>query len=170
VGVFAFWFGLKTFFQTEYPLLAVASGSMTPTLNIGDLIVVQGISDASKVEAAPKPKGDIIVFRKPGATSELIVHRAISKVENNGVWYFQTQGDRNPSSDKWVGQDTWNYMISENLLVGKVVGKVPWLGHIPLFMRTSTGILIIIFLIAILIFMDFILPSQKDGKAEDLKP
>jgi signal peptidase len=165
-GVFAFWFGLKAFFRTDYPLLAVASGSMMPTLNIGDLIVVQGILDASKVKAAPAPEGDIIVFRKPGAESELIVHRAISKVENNGVWYFQTKGDHNPTSDRWIGQNTWNYMISEKLLVGKVVSIVPWLGHIPLFMRTPTGIVIIISLIALLIIIDFIFPSRKNEKAE----
>jgi signal peptidase I len=137
---------------------------MTPTLNIGDLIVVQGVFNACEINAAQYPEGDIIVFRKPGAESELIVHRAISKVENNGVWYFQTKGDRNPTSDNW---QTWNGMVSEKLLVGKVVKVVPWLGHIPLFMRTSTGILIIIFLIAILILMDFIFPSQKDEKTED---
>jgi signal peptidase I len=166
VSVFAFWFGLKFVFQTEYPLLAVASGSMTPTLNVGDLILVQGISNACEVNAAPYPKGDIIVFHKPGLKNELIVHRAVSKVENNGIWYFQTKGDDNTSYDHWSGPETWEGSISEKLLVGKVVGKAPWLGHIPLFMRTPSGILIIVFLFVILVIMDFVFPKKKDEKIE----
>jgi len=39
LSVMGFWFGLKAVLKTEYPLLAVASGSMVPTLNVGDLIV-----------------------------------------------------------------------------------------------------------------------------------
>jgi len=162
VGVFAFWFGLKITLQTEFPLLAVASGSMIPTLNVGDLIVVQGISDASEINAAPYPEGDIIVFHKPGFENELIVHRAISKYQgNDGTWYFQTKGDNNSGADPW--------RVSEKLLVGKVVGKVPWLGHIPLFMRTPPGILIVILLFVILIIADFIFPQKEKGQTESQK-
>jgi len=46
-GVAAFWAGLRVGLRSEHPLLTVASGSMMPTLNRGDLIVVQGISDYS---------------------------------------------------------------------------------------------------------------------------
>lgn len=166
VSVFAFWFGLKAAFQTEFPLLAVASGSMRPTLDVGDLIVVQGISNAREVNAAPYPEGDIIVFHKPGSGNELIVHRAISKAENDGTLYFQTKGDHNPSSDHWSGSETWEGKISEKLLIGKVVWEVPWLGHIPLFMRTPSGILIIVFLFVVLIIVDFIFPKKGDEKTK----
>jgi signal peptidase len=161
VGIFAFWFGLKMALKTEFPLLAVASGSMEPTLNIGDLIIVQGITNASEVKAAPYPEGDIVVFYRPG-TNELIVHRVIKKVNNNGVWYFQTKGDANDSPDRWAGHDTYNRMISEKLLVGKVIKNVPWFGHIPLFMHTPLGIFVVISLFVILIVIDFIFPSKRD--------
>lgn len=164
ISVFAFWFGLRFAFRTEFPLLAVASGSMIPTLDVGDLILVQGFSNACKVNAASYPEGDIIVFHKPGRENELIVHRAVSKVENNSIWYFQTKGDYNSNTDHWSGPETWEGNISEKLLVGKVVGKVPWLGHIPLFMRTPSGILIIVFLFIVLIIVDFIFPKKRDEK------
>jgi len=167
-GVFAFGFGLKVALGTEYPLLAVASGSMIPTLNVGDLIVVQGVP-ASEISAAPRPNGTMIVFHRPyyprgggfllfTTGDELIVHRVIAKVENGGAWYFQTKGDNNYSPDYWgnTPPDTLNGMVSSELLVGKVVGVVPWVGNVPLFIRTPLGMTFMIFLILLIIFAEFI--------------
>ncbi|NIP67309.1 signal peptidase I, partial [Candidatus Bathyarchaeota archaeon] len=92
-GVATFWFGLGIVLRTEYPLLAVISKSMLPTLNVGDYIVVQGVN-ASEIKAE-KIIGDIIVFPSPGPrnSGELIVHRAIGKTRgNDGELYFQTRG------------------------------------------------------------------------------
>jgi len=154
-SVFAFWYGLKTVLKTEYPLLAVASGSMTPTLNIGDLIVVQGGLEAPYTEiGVGYTNGTIIVFRGDpiGKSGELIVHRAIDKYPRNGVWYFTTHGDNNnPSAVE---------NFSEEHLVGKVVGYIPLIGHIPLFVREPYGMIIIVILMFILIFAEF-LPVWK---------
>ncbi|MEM3765775.1 MAG: hypothetical protein QXU46_01965, partial [Candidatus Bathyarchaeia archaeon] len=38
--VFSLYYSAQAVLGTPYPVLAVASGSMLPTLNIGDLIVV----------------------------------------------------------------------------------------------------------------------------------
>lgn len=180
-GVAAFWFGLRFAFQTDFPLLAVASGSMEPVFYRGDLIIVQGGLNFTELNAATKdvqPAGEIIVFYDPryggppiylpvaGTNTRLIVHRAISKVENNGTWYFQTQGDRNPSPDHWSGPETLGDKVSEKLLVGKVVGKVPWLGHVPLFMHENhiLAISVIVLLFVVLIIVDFIFPKKGDEK------
>jgi len=154
-SVLAFSFGLRFAFRTEYPLTYVGSGSMRPTLNVGDLLVVQGILNISEMKAGPKPEGDIIVFRSPAAEGELFVHRAVGKAMYNGFWYFKTQGDANPSGDYWTGHDTWNGMISEKLLVGRVVGHVPWLGYVPYYVRTPLGIVILVMLIVIIIFVEY---------------
>jgi len=167
VLLLSFWFIPRIVLRTNYPLLTVASGSMIPTLQVGDLIVVQGVSDASEINAAPKPDGTMIVFYRPGIPRsdgilfftdyELIVHRAIKKVENNGTWYFQTKGDNsltNQLPDTWYGPDTWNGMISSKLLVGKVVAVAPWIGNVPLFMRTSQGT-ILVFILFILLIISF---------------
>lgn len=181
VGVFAFWFGLRLAFQTEFPFLAVASGSMEPVFYRGDLIIVQGGLNFTELNAAPEdaqPPGEVIVFYRPGTSrptiywpvageAHLIVHRAVNKTENNGTWYFQTKGDNNTGNDSWYGSETWQGRISEKLLVGKVVGKVPWLGHIPLFMHENTFLaaLIIGFLFVVLIIVDFIFPKKGDEKS-----
>ena len=155
LSVFAFWYGLRAVLKTEYPLLAVASGSMTPTLNVGDLIVVQGGVEAPYNEInVGRTNGTIIVFEgnplgKPG---ELIVHRAIDKELSNDVWYFTTHGDNNPESAV--------ERFSEDYLIGKVVGYIPLIGHVPLFVREPFGMIIIIVLMLVLIFAEF-LPIWK---------
>ncbi len=157
-GVMGFWIGLKAGLRTEYPLLTVASGSMVPTLNVGDLIAVQGVENASALYVAPKPNGEIIVFRSPRMEGELIVHRAIYGELNpdDQLWYFRTQGDANFGPDNWFGSETWNGMISQNRIVGRVVGKVPWVGYIPLYIRTREGIILIVILIVLILMAEYL--------------
>jgi len=179
-GVFGIWFGVRAALRTEYPLLAVASGSMIPTLQVGDLIVVQGVPDANEINAAPKPNGTMIVFHRPSyprgeaflfyTGDELIVHRAISKVENNGTWYFQTKGDNNYSPDIWNGPETLNGMISSKLLVGKVVGVVPWVGNVPLFIRTPQGTVLIVLLFILILLIEYVPVLWKQLEQEQKLP
>jgi len=144
-SVFIFWFGLRTALGTEYPLLAVSSDSMVPTLQVGDLIMVQGIN-FSQVNAAPAPNGDIIVFRGEviGKVGDLIVHRAVRR-EADGT--IRTKGDHNQ------GEDGGGVTPSD--LVGKVVGRVPWLGYVALFFQPMETKLIIVALIIVYIFVAF---------------
>jgi len=164
-GVVSFWFGLQAGLRTQYPLLTVASGSMIPTLNVGDLIAVQGITNYSEAKAGfwkSPDEGDIIVFHRPpqGGSDELIVHRAVSKtLGDDGLWYFRTQGDNNAYPDGWT--------VAQSLIVGKVVGKVPYLGYIPLTIRRPEGILLIVLLMVIIILAEYI-PSV--GKKQEQKP
>jgi signal peptidase len=157
-GVMGFWLGLKAGLRTEYPLLTVASGSMVPTLNIGDLIAVQGLENASELNVAPKPDGEIIVFRSPRIEGELIVHRAIYKEfnEDDRLWYFRTQGDANFGPDNWWGSETWNGMISQNRIVGRVIGKAPLIGYIPLYIRTREGIILVVILIILILMAEYL--------------
>jgi signal peptidase I len=149
---------LRTWSRTQLPLYAVVSTSMVPTLNVGDLIIVQGV-EASTVRVGPKFEGEIIVFQSPTSRDDFIVHRAIYKElnPNDHIWYFRTQGDNsatNSSPDVWSGPGTWNGMVSQELIMGKVVEVVPWFGNLSLFIRTPEGLLLIIALIIILIFLD----------------
>jgi len=174
--VFGFWYGTRFVLNTDYPMLAVASGSMCMqtgpycdgwshpfdrTLHVGDLIIVQGVK-AEDIYAAPFNEtgrsGDIIVFHQSYG-DELIVHRAIDEaVENGTVISFTTKGDGNAGSDQ---------PIPASSLVGRVVLRIPWIGHLALYMRNSTGILLIVALIIILIVVEFILPLVTGKKTEN---
>jgi len=173
VIVIVFWYGLIFAFRTEHPLLAVASGSMRPTLQVGDLILVQGVQNACEIHAAPKnasPPGDIIIFRKPVYPYDLIVHRAVEKINGtDGHCYFYTQGD-----NEWTnrGRDPWT--VRESDIVGKYTGaKVPLLGYIALFFEPlQVKIAFIILWIILLIILEFVPLSRKkvEGEQKQTKP
>jgi len=64
-----------------------------------------------------------------------------------GLWYFRTKGDYNYGPDSWT--------ISQDSIVGKVVGVVPWVGYIPLYIRRPEGIIIIVILFLLVIFAEY---------------
>ncbi|RLI21425.1 signal peptidase I, partial [Candidatus Bathyarchaeota archaeon] len=124
-----FWFGSIAYFNTENPYLVVSSGSMRPTLEVGDLIIVKRVAP-SEINANYS-NGDVIVFKSPINPQKLIVHRAIKKEVKNGMYWFTTHGDNNRPSL------TENF--SEEYYVGKVIARVPFIGHISLFTHTPEG-------------------------------
>ncbi len=166
LAVLLFWYGLRFAFRTEYPILAVASGSMEPVLYAGDLIVVEGIENVSDIYVAPKDAekpGDIVVYQ--GAT-ELIVHRAIDKkIGTDGKIVFIIHGDANAEGA--------NEHVHESKIIGKYVGfKVPWLGQIALaFQKTETKVAFIALWILVLIGIEAApyvmkkLKGSNDGEA-----
>jgi signal peptidase I len=174
IAFFAFWFGIRLALATEYPLLAVASPSMVPTLNVGDLIVVHGISNASEVYTHYE-NGDIIIFHTnipgvgpnlwPGRPEELIVHRAVEKTVKfdsyvgRNVTYFTTKGDNNAIADTWPGTGDG---VPEYYIVGKVVGTIPWIGNIPLYIRTTEGIITVVILVILVFFAEFAYSALKE--------
>ena len=186
--VLVFFFGLQLGLKTSYPLLTVESGSMSipydgndnfwlsfthpfdRTLSIGDIIVVQGVN--TKDLNTNYPNSDIIVFHSP-ITGELIVHRIISSETVNGVTYYETKGDGN--GNPWPqptvlgqGTDPWDYNnppgVPQNLIVGKVIMRIPWFGWITLFMRSnSLGLPIVIGIILLLVILEFVVPIIRGG-------
>ena len=146
------WYGLTAALKTNHPLFAVASGSMKPTLQVGDLIVVQGLN-ASEINANYS-NGDIIVFRKPTNPRDLIVHRAVEKKLDGDTWSFRTKGDNNSGADPW-----W---VSEKDLIGKVIGpSVPLLGYAFLFMQAPIGMLIVVAVMLVSILIGYLSFSEK---------
>jgi len=179
--VFGFWYGSQVVLNTSYPALAVVTGSMCipydgaceggsdifeRTLHVGDLIIVQGVNLEDLNPAYPN--SDIIVFHRPNNPDELIVHRIAAEKVIDGKLYFNTKGDGNPIN-KWPNPiseteyDPWG-LVSADQVVGKVVMRIPYLGHVVLFMRNSLGLPLVIALIIILVAVEFILPLIKKKK------
>jgi len=173
--VFGFWFGLRLGLNTDYPMLAVASGSMSTvqpddgwshpfarTLQTGDLIIVQGIR-AQDIYAAPfnesGKSGDILVFRLSSGSEDLIVHRAVGVVVENGETEFVTRGDGNPGPGPGSPTPPQN-------VIGKVVFRIPWIGHLALFMHDSSGVYLVLALIIIIIVIELVLSIPGDKATE----
>ena len=162
-GSFFIYFILQISFNTESPIVVVISGSMEPQIHEGDLLFVMG-KDAEDIKngTAEDKDGDIIVFiaNWHGAPVEPIVHRVINKYQNNGMWYFETKGDANAIPDQGVR--------SEDDIIGVVVGGIPFIGWVKIFL-TDSGLLIplLVVISALLIFSivrDF---YKGDGDDDD---
>ena len=102
---------------TSSPLLAIATGSMVPTLHRGDLVVVEHASPSSIAV------GTIIAFHVsclPAPT----VHRVYRIVQNGSTPVYQTKGDANPSPDPCV--------VPFQDVIGRAVATVPYAGFFVL--------------------------------------
>ncbi len=197
LAFFGAWFGATLALNTQNPIVVVPSGSMcipydgdceqhlwdhpfARTLHVGDLLILQGVEP--KNLNSNYPNSDIIVFHNPFDPDELIVHRIVTAEETNGTLYFRTKGDGN-SITKWptfpqpTEYDPWAMPdktgVSEDQVVGKVVMRIPWIGNIVLFMRTPFGLVLVAVLMALLIFVEFIVPvfrKKQTPSAEQTKP
>lgn len=112
---------LVVFFAGWLPLrpVAVATGSMEPTIAVGDVVVT------CPSAAENLSEGDIIRYTKNGTT---VIHRIVdcTQDENGGV-AFITQGDSNNTPDA-------DPVLPEQIL-GKVVFNIPKLGYLSLWMH-----------------------------------
>ncbi len=180
--VLGFFFGLQLVLNTPYPALTVESGSMcipydgrcdgwshpfARTLHVGDILIVQGVNPRDL--NANYPNSDIIVYRDT-SNNKLIVHRIAAVQEINGIMYFKTKGDANGPI---LWPDVPNYYddipdargVPQDLVVGKVVMRVPWFGHITLFMRNNPwGLPLVIALILLLVIIEFIIPLIREKR------
>lgn len=97
----------------HYHAIAVASGSMTPNILKGDIVVIEKIDgDFCKLK-----KGQVIAYKYDNI---VVVHRLINIIEEKGTYYFYSKGDANESEDNWV--------ITEDMIIGIVNVKIPYLG------------------------------------------
>lgn len=103
--------------------LVIVSGSMEPTLEVGDLVLVRlGVP-------ADLPVGSVVAFR---LNSTIVVHRLVGVRGGRLI----TKGDANPEPDP--------FPVYKESLVGVVVGKLPKVGLLALALRgglTSFGLL-----------------------------
>lgn len=93
-------------------LFVVSSGSMVPTLNVGDVVLV--------VKSNEVGVGDIIAFY---VGSEVVIHRVYDVVvDSNGSTYFTTKGDNNDHVDP--------FKVEPPYVVGKLALVIPYVGII----------------------------------------
>jgi signal peptidase len=131
------WAALRFVWATEYPVLVVVSGSMVPTLNIGDIIFIKGMP-AEKIEV-----GTIVVFHSPREYETLVVHRVVERLNRDGTVYFRTKGDFNRYVDDWA--------VPKEYVVGVFSARVPYVGIIVMRLREPAGTTLIITLIVVLL-------------------
>ena len=98
-------------------LMIVLSGSMTPIMLPGDMIVVE------KVNPTDLKVGDVIAFQEPGGKPNTVFTHRIIDVRDNGTLSFQTKGDANNVQD--------DFRTPADNVKGKLIFVIPYLGWLP---------------------------------------
>jgi signal peptidase I len=128
-------------FDSDMKACSMLSSSMYPTLQVGDLIIVQECTDPSAIYAAPLPQGDIVAFwhLNPWGEPEVWIHRAVGKMTVDSKTYLITQGDAN---DARARIDTHYNMTSGypspdvlpglpmEYVIGKAMERIPIVGQL----------------------------------------
>jgi len=129
--------GVEAGLGTTHPFLAIATGSMVPTLVRGDLVVIQHAA-VSQIAI-----GTIIAYRSTCLPSP-VVHRVIAiSVGANGTTYT-TKGDANPSPDRCP--------VPYSAVLGRVVSIVPYLGMFVLAPELTAAVAAVAVVTAMLIW------------------
>ena len=103
--------------QFKYGMLVIGSGSMTGTIDKGDVIIYEKLKDEVEI-------GDLIVFYDD---NRRVIHRVIDKKNSGNEIKFYTKGDANPNEDE-------GYRIEENI-IGKVKLRIPYIGQLTLLLN-----------------------------------
>ena len=127
-------FGKKSFI--------IVSGSMIPTINIGDVVILTE-NDNPNVY-------DIIGFRDNSST--VIVHRVIDKKEIDEQIMFQTKGDNNNVADI--------DLVKREDIEGKYQTKIPYIGNILMFLYNN--FIIVVVLVVVFLIIKFFVTPQKN--------
>jgi signal peptidase len=113
----------------------VRSGSMTPAIETGDVVVAEPIAP---LEARV---GQIVTFRDPEGGSRLYSHRVQSIVPDGDQVRFVTRGDANTSTEHWS--------VPRAGSIGRVVYRIPHLGFAIAWLSTPPARLALVVLPAL---------------------
>ena len=121
----------------NYKLMIVQSGSMTPAIKMGGLVLVKP-ADEYKI-------GDVITFGPSTKTKAPTTHRIYDVRVIEGKISYITKGDANEDPDQ--------NEVQERDILGKVLFSVPYVGYAVDFTKKPLGFgLIIIVPAAVIIF------------------
>lgn len=96
----------------RYYAIAIASGSMQPSINKGDVVIIDQEYKVDKLK-----KGQVIAYKYDGI---IVVHRLADIIKIDNKYYIYSKGDANESKDE--------YIIYENMIMGVVNTRIPYIG------------------------------------------
>ena len=106
-----------------HPLFAVLSGSMTPVIDTGDLVIDQHVS---ATQAAQLHAGQIITFDHGGGATP-ITHRIAAVTGTGAAVEYTTKGDSNTAADRTP--------VKPSEIMGVYQAKVPMGGRVIFALR-----------------------------------
>ena len=119
--------------------LTVLTGSMVPTYNPGDVVVVRGVKDA----AAEVRVGDVVSLQPLPDDPTLITHRVVAMSSSADGPRWVTRGDANGADDD---------PLQAKQIKAEVVYHVPYVGHVMLAVGQHRSSLVVGVAIALFVY------------------
>lgn len=128
----------------NYKVFLVQSGSMSPALNTGDVVIVKSLSQYRS--------NDIVTFNSH--QNFTITHRIINQTGDS----FTTKGDANPVPDQ--------SLINTSDILGKVFFTIPKIGYFIMFVKSLPGLIVLIIIPSTMIIYQEFLEIKKNFKKQ----
>ena len=137
-----------------YRIFVVATGSMTPKYEVGDVLV------SKEVDPATIQVGDDIAYEgKEGSFKDKIVtHQVIMIEKENENYRIQTKGIANTKADP---------EITQNEVIGKVIYKMGVLSLLQRAMSNNYVFYFVVFVPIVLLTFRQVLKSRLDDEDDD---
>ncbi len=133
-------------------VFVVQSGSMEPAIKTGSVVITQ--------PQANYAVGDVITYmRRADAIS--VTHRIESITSENGRTAYITKGDANNAAD--------TAPVPANIVVGKVLFSIPFIGYAVAAARMPYGFLIIVIVPALFILYDEVVKITREVRRLRMK-
>lgn len=107
-----FFLGIVVYFMSgyfKYYAIVIGSGSMSPSINKGDLVIVE--------KNKKLKEGQVIAYDNEGV---IVVHRLANILITNNETFYYTKGDANDNID--------NLVLTEDKIIGVVNVAIPYIG------------------------------------------
>ena len=137
-------------FAPKFSLYTIISPSMTPNINVYDIIIDERVDDYESLEV-----GDVITFISTSSISNgmTITHRIVDVIETDEGTKYKTKGDNNLTADY--------ALVTQDKIIGKVKFRIPQLGRIQFFLSSKGGWLLVILIPALIIILGDVLKLIK---------
>ena len=126
--------------------LVIATGSMSPAFNAGDVALVDDDVQPDSVRM-----GDVITYNGPGGV--VTTHRVVSIETRDGTPLFSTKGDANDSPD--------DYLVPADALLARAEARLPYMGWLVDFMKQRNVAMVAVLVPAALIVLNELLSLRK---------
>lgn len=125
---------------TGWKALTVATGSMSPSIPTGSVVLMHSVPSSSL------KTGDVITYTNPQNMRTTITHRIAETYKTNGtVPTFITKGDANSTADQ---------PIVGGLVKGKVIWSVPYLGRWLNLTKSPVVLSLLVYIPALIIMVE----------------
>ncbi len=131
------------------------SGSMVPTIQVGDLIFVDITKDKEPTS------GQIVTFKD--AEGQTVTHRVIKTFPKDGQVFFTTKGDNNNAPDPEP--------LTKEQIIGFYKARLPFFVYFLVYLRKPAGLLLLILVpIALTAFGELLKPIASRSLKSKVQP